>query len=97
MGELLPWMGDIALQGTDFSRCFRGDEEGHKEITRSQTSQLRLKKQFSQVILWALGSTPCTLVHKCQCGSEEAGGLKCQVDVSPTAVDICSHPGVPRI
>lgn len=84
VGKLLPWLGEKAAPGTDFSRGFGGGEEG---------PQLRLKEQFSQVILWVLGSTPCTLVHKCLVAQRR---LECQVGQGeiPGTQDLnCSYPG----
>lgn len=74
MGELLPWTDEMASLGTDFSRCFEGAEEKHEEIAYPE-SESALEKEgpserqeecFSQVVLWSLQPTPCTVVHMCQ-------------------------------
>lgn len=74
MRELLPWTHEMASPGTDFSRCFEGAEEKHEE-TPYPESESALEKEgpserqdecFSQVVLWSLRPTSCTVVHMCR-------------------------------
>lgn len=100
MEELLPWTDKMDPLGTDFSRCFEG-EEGHEKLAHPELDsalgkegpQLEAEEAMSQVLLWALGPTPCVLIvsvwFRGEWGTQSMDGIRRS---SPTAVDIWFSP-----